>query len=69
MQMILEMCKDELPTDLKTIRARLHAVDTFSMSKVRMTRWNRYPGTFSSSGWPKVSLILRHLLIYHVAVG
>ncbi|XP_017349786.1 zinc finger protein 774 isoform X2 [Ictalurus punctatus] len=32
-KMILEMCKDELPTDLKTVRARLHTVESFSMSK------------------------------------
>lgn len=39
-QMILEMCKDELPTDLKTVRARLHTVESFSMSKVRMNSEN-----------------------------
>lgn len=38
--MILEMCKDELPTDLKTIRARLHTVESFSTSKVRMISGN-----------------------------
>ncbi|XP_034168879.2 zinc finger protein 774 [Pangasianodon hypophthalmus] len=32
-KMILEMCKDELPTDLKTVRARLHTIESFSMSK------------------------------------
>lgn len=40
MQMILEMCKDELPMDLKTIRARLDTAESFSMSKVRMISEN-----------------------------
>lgn len=38
--MILEMCKDVLPTDLKTVRARLHTVESFSMSKVSMISEN-----------------------------
>ncbi|GAA6105826.1 zinc finger protein 37-like [Tachysurus ichikawai] len=32
-KMILEMCKDEIPTDLKSVRMRLHTAESFSMSK------------------------------------
>ncbi|KAF7694021.1 zinc finger protein 35-like [Silurus meridionalis] len=32
-KMILEMCKDELPTDLKAVKARLHTAETFNVSK------------------------------------
>ncbi|KAG7320314.1 hypothetical protein KOW79_016167 [Hemibagrus wyckioides] len=32
-KMILEMCKDEIPTDLKSVRARLHTAESFNMSK------------------------------------